>query len=1452
MNTDTRKVYKKYVGYFLGLVILLTPVISLADFILGQCARIGFTIATINGISTEDRGAQDNMKALKNKLGISWDNQEIDYQYFLNPSHLGGVGDIGKSILQGLFDSETVKDYDLIEMLRDASEKVATQKLLLVAHSQGNFYANSFYDTVAGQDGGAPAESIGVYSVATPSGRVAGEGKWLTSDTDKVIAGVVGRIPFRKIMEPNTHIELQSGDDFWGHNFSGIYLNYQGDKIISDIKSSLDQLKTNDIQDAQKPCLAPPELSLTHGIQGKAFAATDKAFLAVFKLPEVIGQYVERVAVGAVSAGINAIKVGVGKVVEIAQTIKETFSEVFRKNEFQLAQITDLPQEARANQSEEAFQQLNSRQCSFDTSQLPSRSKVIINEIAWMGGFNSANDEWIELKNISNNSLDVSGYQLIDRDEKIKIVFEKGSVIPANGFYLLERTDDAAVLEAKADVVYNGILSNSNDGIRLFNGECDLVDEALASPDWPAGDNAAKKTMERNLSGFSWHTSSGVGGTPKKENSQAVLAKIQEAAATISEETEENGEIFPRTDGQLEQQKLIQQATIGLQQTANFGQCGFSANQSPSRSKAIINEVAWMGGANSANEWIELKNISGAEVDIGGWQLVDKDEQIKIIFPSGSKITGDGFYLSERNEDAVSNIKADVLYSGNLRNSDEGLRLFDNNCGLIDEVLANPGWPAGDNIQKRTMERSSDLSWHNYNGLAQNNILGTPKAENSAPTVISSGGGSGGGNRGSGSSVSVPTDSPATTPVKILISEIKITGGPGKTENDFIELYNFNNYQINLNGYRLVKRTKTGTTDTSIKSWTTDIYVPANGYYLWANSGYADISATPDAITTATISDDNGVAIRFGAADTGAIIDSAGWGGAQNAFVEGSVFLTNPGANQSIQRKFQNNTFIDNGDNANDFEIQSCPSPKAQTCQQANQAPKAFFVYAPLNPIVGETIIFNAASSTDDGQIISYQWNFGDNSTSTISIATTTHIYSQAGDYQVDLIVFDNQNTSSTAISTAISINVSGADHVVISEIQAGTAGNTDNEFIELYNPTKQTIGLNDWSLKRKISQTATSTKNLVLNFSATSTIASKGFFLIAHNDYDGLVAPDLRYSNNSNPLAYDDDVVILQDNIGSTIDEVAYNEILVGKSLERKSNATSTVDSMINYDDRFLGNSYDADNPGDFILRNISNPQNSRNFPEPRDAPNSPENFIIQYSSGAMKLIFSWDASSDYGGATSTLTYRITDISDSSSTLAAIDAALTGAEIAINERGRSYVFSIQAFDKEGLGSLKSDSQIDIPPIKQTILTQQLDDTAETGSDSAIVQKLSLTPGEFQGSFNRIELRVFSDDGYNYMHSVWVKEINPDNALDYNLLFYTNYADFGPPNQWNAMVYDVGNITTKSDKIYEFAIRGRYGGFGGPGSQSNLKVKGSSNPDSYPYGNADGMADLYFKIYLEE
>jgi len=142
---------------------------------------------------------------------------------------------------------------------------------------------------------------------------------------------------------------------------------------------------------------------------------------------------------------------------------------------------------------------------------------VIINEVAWMGSVAGHNDEWIELKNITEQAVDLSGWQLQNRNQKIKISFSDNEILPAAGLYLLERTDDDSAPQATADKIYKGALANKEEAIYLFDADCRLIDSVLAGSKWPAGDNTAKKTMFR-LPDFRWQTSAVVDGTPRAEN----------------------------------------------------------------------------------------------------------------------------------------------------------------------------------------------------------------------------------------------------------------------------------------------------------------------------------------------------------------------------------------------------------------------------------------------------------------------------------------------------------------------------------------------------------------------------------------------------------------------------------------------------------------------------------------------------------------------------------------------------------------------------------------------------------------------------------------------------------------------------------------------------------------------------------------------------------------------
>lgn len=86
--------------------------------------------------------------------------------------------------------------------------------------------------------------------------------------------------------------------------------------------------------------------------------------------------------------------------------------------------------------------------------------------------------------------------------------------------------------------------------------------------------------------------------------------------------------------------------------------------------------------------------------------------------------------------------------------------------------------------------------------------------------------------------------------------------------------------------------------------------------------------------------------------------------------------------------------------------------------QGNNAAPTSLFSVQDWGT-VGEEIEFTDLSSDEDGEIVSWEWNFGDTNTSTES--NPLHIYSEAGDYTVLLAVTDNSGLIDT-LSAKISI----------------------------------------------------------------------------------------------------------------------------------------------------------------------------------------------------------------------------------------------------------------------------------------------------------------------------------------------------------------------------------------------------------------------------------------------
>ena len=78
--------------------------------------------------------------------------------------------------------------------------------------------------------------------------------------------------------------------------------------------------------------------------------------------------------------------------------------------------------------------------------------------------------------------------------------------------------------------------------------------------------------------------------------------------------------------------------------------------------------------------------------------------------------------------------------------------------------------------------------------------------------------------------------------------------------------------------------------------------------------------------------------------------------------------------------------------------------------------PQPSFTYSPSEPIAGETVTFDASTSDDlDGVIVSYEWDFGDDTNVTLADPVVTHNYAALGTYTVNLTVTDDDDLTDTA-----------------------------------------------------------------------------------------------------------------------------------------------------------------------------------------------------------------------------------------------------------------------------------------------------------------------------------------------------------------------------------------------------------------------------------------------------
>ncbi|OGZ02030.1 MAG: hypothetical protein A2946_03775 [Candidatus Liptonbacteria bacterium RIFCSPLOWO2_01_FULL_53_13] len=326
--------------------------------------------------------------------------------------------------------------------------------------------------------------------------------------------------------------------------------------------------------------------------------------------------------------------------------------------------------------------------CNFSRTSAIS-SAVRINELAWMGSTASASDEWIELKNISAGSAPLSGWQIASQDDAFKIVFGSGEKISAGGLYLLERTDDASVPGISADKIYKGALPNGGTWLKLFNANCDAVDEMDARNGFAAlgGDAGARKTLERNQNGAGWHTSAAPDGTPRRENSTMTMTMTPASATPQSE--------MPAPPASVPTSTVITETPPPpVTPPAEPPPQAQPVTPSPAMSAIVINEVMAGMDGDLLGEFIELYNPSSQAVTLTGWSIKKKnsngkEESFVVTSHFKDKSVAAGEYFLLKNDGTqISTPTADLLWphSHVLAYTNNAVALYDASGAKVSEI----------------------------------------------------------------------------------------------------------------------------------------------------------------------------------------------------------------------------------------------------------------------------------------------------------------------------------------------------------------------------------------------------------------------------------------------------------------------------------------------------------------------------------------------------------------------------------------------------------------------------------------------------------------------------------------------------------------------------------------------------------------------------------------------
>ena len=1056
------------------------------SFALNMCGNPGATVIFVNGIFGNLVGAiEDKDKLAEKFLGYAGDKNTKFINGF-NPSHASGMGDLIKSVAQSY--EINGLDYDLTTILNQVHEDLKTRKVLLVGHSQGTFYTNAAYEYLI--KNGVPAKSIGVYNVATPDEYVAGGGNYLTSSTDKVINEVVRNLSVvglsNRPLPANIDIKLSEAEQnstTGGHSFSDVYLASASDRIIGEINQALNKLEGDEKSENKSyGCFVKPGESLLYKVSG-----------VELKIADTVG--------GAFSNFSSSTNTALAK---LGSWGKSFLASLFNKNNSTEAAVL----EESNTSSDVSF--LNEEQ----QKQVKEVKKDIENVFSGIG---------ISDPNTVAESL----------DDILDDIAEKLDIIAQQIREMQRQQDPVQPLDENQD-------EDTKEDSTTNNEKTDDSDEELPT-----------------------YTNNGGSGGSSVFYSQILISEVQ--AASASDEKSEFIELYNPNDKAVDLTGwyLQRKTKEGKSYSSYAANTLFSGQQIPAKGYFLIARTGYFSGANifvespiTKDNSFVIKNPNGEISDMLGFGEAQDFEVSPAVNPVNGQSIGrkvfDGveqdtdnnladFELqkptprrenetwSEENEPKEDEFKKDssAPVAKFSLDSVQKESIFNINFIVedIDGVTSASGigsyvfrWKAGENgdwQQDSSVNVGGDLvvrGVRNFTGEDGKTYYFQIKSKDLAKNE-------------SDWQPETPAETKVEIPKTILINEIQDSGIKDEKE-DFIELYNPNDVDVDLTGWYLQRKTATGETYNSYVTNTLfkEKTIKSKKYFLIARTGYftdlADISLDEP------ITENNSLVLKR---KDGSVSDKLGWGDATDFETAAAV---SPKAGESIERK---KIGLDTNNNSADFRISEKPSPKESfitanikddTNYQDNFNLDNDTYFYNLNISWGSSILnvdyFDVQYKLNDGSW--KDWMMGTKETAG-SFKAFYSLIDEANVYSFRVKVADLDGN----ISDWKEIDVDLSAPVVINEIAFhGTVNDKNDKWIELYNRSSNTINLDGWQIVSGSSK-----------ITLSGSIPGNGYFILEKDD--DTVLSDI-VANQTFTESFPGNFIHLLNTKGQRVDEI-YND---------------------------------------------------------------------------------------------------------------------------------------------------------------------------------------------------------------------------------------------------------------------------------------------------------------------